>query len=234
MAMESPGSCRLFGWQRKQLQIVDTSTCPWLDFVPFVRRLLNWFFMRQRHFKKIGSVSPCRIISLLILEKIASCQSLSGTGALLLAGMTIQRGNPAIKNVLITDPTWSNHELLFQTIGFQVHKLPYYKNGAFDFEGYLNGIKAADSDSVIVLHSCAHNPTGCDPSREQWKEIAAVIKEKALFPVLDSAYLGFNSGSIDEDAWVIRYLVEELGLEVSVCMSFAKSMGLYGMKWHFL
>lgn len=142
--------------------------------------------------------------------------------------MAIRKGSPDTKTVLVTDPTWGNHELLFETIGFQVKKLPYYKDGAFDFESYLTALKAADSGSVIILHSCAHNPTGCDPLRDQWKEIATVIKEKSLFPILDSAYLGFNSGFIDEDAWVIRYLVDELGLEVSVCMSFAKSMGLYG------
>lgn len=49
-----------------------------------------------------------------------------------------------------------------------------------------------------------------------------------MFPIFDSAYLGFNSGNVDEDAWAIRYFVEELGMEASVCLSFAKSMGLYG------
>lgn len=80
----------------------------------------------------------------------------------------------------------------------------------------------------MVLHACAHNPTGYDPTREQWKSIASVIKQKEIFPIFDSAYLGFNSGSIDEDAWAIRYFTEELALEACVCLSFAKNMGLYG------
>lgn len=92
----------------------------------------------------------------------------------------------------------------------------------------MEGLKSAGPGSIIILHSCAHNPTGCDPSREQWKEIASVIKEKNMFPIFDSAYLGFNSGSVDEDAWAIHYFVNDLQLEVSVCLSFAKSMGLYG------
>lgn len=92
----------------------------------------------------------------------------------------------------------------------------------------MNALRLANSGSIIILHSCAHNPTGCDPSREQWKEIAALVKEKRIFPIFDSAYLGFNSGSVDEDAWAIRYFVEELEVEASVCLSFAKSMGLYG------
>ncbi|KAK7417857.1 hypothetical protein QQX98_004332 [Neonectria punicea] len=138
------------------------------------------------------------------------------------------RAGCSVKTVYITDPTWSNHSLLFSSIGFDVKTLPYYKNGSLDFDGYVNALQAADEDSAVVMHACAHNPTGCDPSEEQWKKIAAIVKEKNIFPIFDSAYLGFNSGSVDKDAWAIRYFVEDLGLEACVCMSFAKSMGLYG------
>ena len=55
-----------------------------------------------------------------------------------------------------------------------------------------------------------------------------MIKENKIFPIIDSAYLGFNSGNYDEDAWSIKYLIEDLGLEAAICMSFAKNMGLYG------
>lgn len=161
--------------------------------------------------------------------RIASCQSLSGTGALYLAGLALRRSNPEIKTVYITEPTWSNHELLFSSLGFHVQKLPYYKDGAFDFENYVIKLKATTPGSIIVLHTCAHNPTGCDPSKDQWREIAAVIQSRRLFPIFDSAYLGFNSGSVNEDAWAIRYFIEDLGLEASVALSFAKNMGLYGL-----
>ncbi|KAF7562886.1 hypothetical protein G7046_g1244 [Stylonectria norvegica] len=160
--------------------------------------------------------------------RVASCQSLSGTGALLLVGLALKKAELGIKTIYITDPTWSNHELLFASQGFTVKSLPYYKNGAFNSEGYLNGLKAMDENSAVILHSCAHNPTGCDPTREEWKKIAAILKEKGTFPVFDSAYLGFNSGNVDEDAWAIKYFVEDAKFEVAVCMSFAKSMGLYG------
>ncbi|KAK7747581.1 hypothetical protein SLS62_009080 [Diatrype stigma] len=160
--------------------------------------------------------------------QIASCQSLSGTGALLLAGLALKRANAGITKVFITEPTWSNHALLFSSLGFEVKTIPYYKDGAFDFESYIAGLREADSSSAVVLHACAHNPTGCDPTREQWKDIARLVQERGIFPIFDSAYLGFNSGSVDEDAWAIRYFVEDLKLEASVCLSFAKSMGLYG------
>uniref|UniRef100_L2GG49 Aspartate aminotransferase n=1 Tax=Colletotrichum fructicola (strain Nara gc5) TaxID=1213859 RepID=L2GG49_COLFN len=163
-----------------------------------------------------------------ILPSVASCQSLSGTGALLLAGLALKKADTGIKTIYITDPTWSNHDLLFASMGFAVESLPYYKDRAFDFDGYIATLRAAEPGSAVILHACAHNPTGCDPSQEQWKQIAAVIIERGVFPVFDSAYLGFNSGNVDEDAWAIRYFVDELGLEAAVCMSFAKSMGLYG------
>lgn len=47
---------------------------------------------------------------------------------------------------------------------------------------------------MILLHACAHNPTGVDPKPEQWAEMSKVIKEKKLFPFFDMAYQGFASG----------------------------------------
>lgn len=80
----------------------------------------------------------------------------------------------------------------------------------------------------MILHACAHNPTGYDPTKEQWRDLGRIMKERKLFPLFDAAYLGFNSGNIDEDAFAIRYFVDKLEMEVAVCMSFAKNMGLYG------
>lgn len=42
----------------------------------------------------------------------------------------------------------------------------------------------------------------------------------------DSAYQGFASGSLDKDAWAIRYFVSE-GFELFVAQSFSKNFGLY-------
>lgn len=157
-------------------------------------------------------------------------QSLSGTGALLLAGMALKRANPAARTIYITNPTWPNHELLFETMGFSVQHLAYYNSQtrSFDAEKFLDGLKTAEPSSPVIFHACAHNPTGCDPSHKQWSQIADVVRTRNLFPVFDSAYLGFNSGNVDKDAWAIRYFTEELGMEAAVCMSFSKSMGLYG------
>jgi aspartate aminotransferase len=150
---------------------------------------LNWFSKRLKRSKKAGYVQGGRSAPYDNTNtiQIASCQSLSGTGALQLAGLAIKRVSTGKTNAYITDPTWSNHELLFHSLGYDVQKLPYYKNGAFDFESYIAVLRVAQPGSVIVLHSCAHNPTGCDPSKSEWQEIASVIQERNLFPIFDSA-----------------------------------------------
>ena len=81
--------------------------------------------------------------------------------------------------------------------------------------------------SIVLLHACAHNPTGVDPTVEQWKEISDVVKEKGLFPFFDMAYQGFASGSTARDAFAVRHFVAE-GHQLVLAQSFAKNMGLYG------
>jgi aspartate aminotransferase len=49
-------------------------------------------------------------------------------------------------------------------------------------------LQAASPKDVVLLHACAHNPTGVDPTPEQWKEISSVMKDKQLFPFFDMAY----------------------------------------------
>lgn len=66
-----------------------------------------------------------------------------------------------------------------------------------------------------------------DPTQEQWKQIAEIVKRKNLFPFFDSAYQGFASGDPDKDAWAVRYFVAE-GFQLFCAQSYAKNFGLYG------
>lgn len=52
------------------------------------------------------------------------------------------------------------------------------------------------------------------------------MQSKQLFPLFDAAYLGLTSGDFDRDAWAIRHFASH-GMELAVCLSFAKMMGLY-------
>lgn len=97
-------------------------------------------------------------------------------------------------------------------------------------------IESAPEGSIILLHACAHNPTGVDPTREQWKEIAKVVKARKHFPFFDCAYQGFASGDLENDAWAVRYFVSQ-GFELCIAQSFAKNFGLYGERagaFHFV
>lgn len=160
-------------------------------------------------------------------NRVASVQTISGTGANHLAGLFLSRFFKG--DVYVSDPTWANHHAIYTTTGLNVKTYPYFepKTVSLNFKGMIDTISQAKSGDIILLHACAHNPTGIDPTQEQWKKIAEVVKEKNLVPLFDCAYQGFASGDLDKDAWAVRYFVEQ-GFEVLICQSFAKNFGLYG------
>merc|ERR1719221_2560011 len=88
----------------------------------------------------------------------------------------------------------------------------------------INDMSPGDA---ILLHACAHNPTGVDPTEDQWKQIIAKIKERKLVPLLDNAYQGYASGDLAKDGFAQR-LLSDSGTEFFVAQSFAKNFGLYG------
>jgi len=91
----------------------------------------------------------------------------------------------------------------------------------------LEDLNKADNESIVVLHSCAHNPTGQDPTMKQWEQILEVIKKKNHLAAFDSAYQGFASGNLATDAASIR-LFEKHTDRIVLFQSFAKNFGLYG------
>lgn len=91
----------------------------------------------------------------------------------------------------------------------------------------LEDLSKAQPGSVVLLHTCAHNPTGVDPTQEQWRQIADVCAKNQLFPFFDTAYQGFTSGLLDADAYGLRYFLDQ-GFQMVIAQSFAKIMGLYG------
>ncbi|RKO94889.1 glutamic-oxaloacetic transaminase 1, soluble, partial [Caulochytrium protostelioides] len=118
---------------------------------------------------------------------------------------------------------------IFEDAGFAVQTYPYWDAAArgLDIDGLLAVLRAAAPQSIIVLHACAHNPTGVDPTAAQWRQIAEVCRERAHFPFFDCAYQGFASGSLDRDAAAVRAFVAD-GFELFVAQSYSKNFGLYG------
>lgn len=67
----------------------------------------------------------------------------------------------------------------------------------------LEDINAAPNGSAFLLQACAHNPTGVDPTHEQWKEISNLVKSKSHVVIFDNAYQGFASGNPEADAYSV-------------------------------
>ncbi|XP_047339559.1 aspartate aminotransferase, chloroplastic-like [Impatiens glandulifera] len=160
-------------------------------------------------------------------QRVATVQGLSGTGSLRLAAALIERYFPGAK-VLISSPTWGNHKNIFNDARVPWSEYRYYdpKTVGLDFDGMMSDIKSAPEGSFILLHGCAHNPTGIDPTPVQWNKIADIIEEKGHIPFFDVAYQGFASGNLDVDASSVR-LFTARGMELLVAQSYSKNLGLY-------
>jgi len=159
-----------------------------------------------------------------------SIQTISGTGAVHLAGKFLSKFLPKpTPAIYLSSPTWTNHNQIFTNVNLPIKTYPYFsaKTKMLDFDGMVSGIRSAPPGSIILLHACAHNPTGVDPTPEEWKELAVVMREHKLFPFFDCAYQGFASGSEATDSLAVRHFVEE-GFELIIAQSFAKNLGLYG------
>lgn len=158
-------------------------------------------------------------------DRVAITQSISGTGALRIGGEFLARFYPNAKKIYIPTPSWANHNAVFKDSGLQVEKYRYYNKDTIglDFDGMVEDIKAAPEGSVILLHACAHNPTGIDPTEAQWMQISDALKEKKHFAFFDMAYQGFASGDTDRDAFAARHFVKE-GHNICLAQSFAKNM----------
>lgn len=159
--------------------------------------------------------------------RVVTVQALGGTGALKIGADFLRRFDPDAK-VLISDPSWENHEALFTRAGFTVESYRYYDADArgIDFEGMLADLAAAPAGTIVVLHACCHNPTGYDLTEQQWGSVIDTVTQAGLVPFLDMAYQGFSE-SLDADGVVVRRFAET-GLPVLVSTSFSKSLGLYG------
>eukprot|EP00478_Filoreta_tenera_P000593 GABV01000598.1.p1 GENE.GABV01000598.1~~GABV01000598.1.p1 ORF type:complete len:277 (-),score=117.09 GABV01000598.1:204-1034(-) len=133
---------------------------------------------------------------------------------------------------MLPNPTWGNHFKVFRDAGFETTTYRYYNKDTkgLDLEGMLSDIKAVPNESVVLLHAVAHNPTGVDPTQDQWKAIADALAEKGHLAFFDMAYQGFASGDLDQDAAALRYFAHETSIPTILAQSFAKNMGLYGQR----
>jgi len=161
-------------------------------------------------------------------NRVCAVQGISGTGSGRLVFEFTKRHH-SVKTAYVSKPTWGNHKGMLKHAGYEdVREYRYYDPATkgLDIAGMLADLNEAPQGSLVLLHGCAHNPSGVDASHEEWQQIMSVCKNKKLFTVLDVAYQGFVSGDPDTDAWAVRNFVEH-GMEVVIFQSFAKNFGLY-------
>jgi aspartate aminotransferase, mitochondrial len=155
---------------------------------------------------------------------------LSGTGACRIGGHFLAKFGPATRTIYIPVPTWGNHWKIFQECGLDTRPYRYYSRaaGGLDMAGLLEDLEAADDRSIVLLHACAHNPTGCDLTEDQQRQLWELVERKGHVVFLDSAYQGFASGDAERDASLLRNIVARQTVPVLLAQSFAKNFGLYG------
>lgn len=162
--------------------------------------------------------------------RVATLQTISGTGAVAVAASALRRV-AQVETIYVPEPSWSNHHQIMAHAGLSVRTYPYLdmRTGTtLDFDALSRALReTVPCGSAILLHACAHNPTGIDPSPHQWEALARIFVERRLVAVFDSAYQGYASGDLAADAASVR-VFEAAGAAPLVCQSYAKSMGLYG------
>lgn len=175
-------------------------------------------------------------------QKINFTQTLSGTGAIAITAKFLS--NFISKDIWVPNYSWPNHLNIFKQNGLKnINYYNYYdpRTGTISIDNWLTDLqnsKFKNSSNVgsssppqcILLHACCHNPTGIDPTKEQWKHIIDTIYDLNMIPIIDMAYQGLESGNLIDDAYLLRLCLDkgDWNNGLYLCQSFAKNMGLYG------
>ena len=159
-------------------------------------------------------------------KRARTAQTPGGTGALRIAADFIANQTSA-KRVWVSNPSWPNHKNVFAAAGLEVCEYAYYDaaNHALDFDALVSSLDAAQAGDIVLFHGCCHNPTGIDPTSEQWQTLAQLSLSKGWLPLFDFAYQGFARG-LEEDAEGLRIFAAS-HQELIVCSSYSKNFGLY-------
>lgn len=155
-----------------------------------------------------------------------TAQTPGGTGALRVAADFLAT-QTSVKRVWVSNPSWPNHKNVFNAAGLEVCEYQYYdaENHSLDFDGVLASLKEAKAGDVVLFHGCCHNPTGIDPTAEQWQQLAQLSQANGWLPLFDFAYQGFARG-LNEDAEGLRIFAAS-HQELIVASSYSKNFGLY-------
>jgi aspartate/tyrosine/aromatic aminotransferase len=151
-----------------------------------------------------------------------------GTGALRIAAdfLAAHGDRPT---VWLSQPTWPNHNGVFQAAGLPMQTYPYYDRATqgIDFAGMVACLGRLGPKDVVLLHACCHNPSGLDPSAEQWTALAELQRKHGFFPMFDFAYQGLGRG-LEQDSQGLQAFSQ--APEMLIASSFSKNFGLYNQR----
>ena len=159
-------------------------------------------------------------------KRAATAQCPGGTGALRVAGDYLHTVHPGAR-IWLSNPTWANHNTIFAAAGLTCEKYDYRdpETNGLDFDAMCASIKKIPKGDVILLHGCCHNPTGIDPTPEQWSVLGDLLAAQGVLPLVDFAYQGLAEG-VEEDRAGLLALVKKVK-QLLICSSFSKNFGLY-------
>ena len=159
-------------------------------------------------------------------DRAASIATPGGTGAIR-QGLELARlANPKLR-VWVSAPTWPNHVTILKYLGIPTLQYRYFDEATcdVDFDGLMADFATVEAGDVVLLHGCCHNPTGANPTMEQWREAVEVLKARGAVPFVDLAYQGFGDG-LEEDAAATRLIAESFP-ETLIAASCSKNFGIY-------
>lgn len=213
----------------------ETGLCPVFDSVQAAQRQLVSEEKTKVYMPPAGDAAYLSGICSLVLgadaeghlgRRVSAVQTPGGCGAVRLGAEVLHAAAPDA-TVWVSDPTWPVHIPLMGSVGLRFSTYRYYSSAlkGLDFEGMLADLEQASPGDVVLLHGCCHNPSGVDPSADQWRQLAALLAEKELLPMIDFAYQGMGAG-LDEDATGLRSMLASLP-EMIIAVSSSKNIGLY-------
>lgn len=158
------------------------------------------------------------------LDRIEGMQTPGGTGGVRLAIEMAKRAG--VTRVWMGTPSWPNHAQIVSSVGLELKPFSHVTaDGAADLDALKAALAEAGPTDTVLLHGCCHNPTGVDYTNEQWDEIAALLGEKGILPIIDLAYQGLGHG-MEEDAYGLRRVLVSVP-EALIAYSCDKNFGLY-------
>jgi aromatic-amino-acid transaminase len=159
-------------------------------------------------------------------HSVSGAQAPGGSGALRLAAEVFKTAYPD-NTLWIGVPTWPNHLPLTESAGVNTRTYEYFNKDtqAVQFDQMLSAIDSAKPGDAVLLHGCCHNPTGADLTDDQWQQVAQLLAEKELLPIIDIAYHGLGRG-LEDDLAGTRLVVKH-NPQTLVAASCSKNFGLY-------